>query len=65
MGTPPHYADPPVRKNYHVPGESPGSFESNNIVRDNLSREIGRTHAYYLMIMILLIIVVIIMIMII
>ena len=29
--------------NSHVHGEFPGNFESSNLSRDNLSREIGRT----------------------
>ena len=30
--------------NSHVHGEFPGKFESSNLSRDNLSREIGRMH---------------------
>ena len=33
--------------NFHVQREYPRNFESRNLSRDNLSREIGRTYYYY------------------
>ena len=38
-----HWQSAEGHKNSHVHRESPGKFESNNLTRDNLGREIGRT----------------------